>query len=93
MATDSLVKRRAASSAPSWQQGGFSAAPLVVLPVLAWLAAGRPEWGALESPLYCTSSGSAPVTWPLASVVIFSTRASACRNSSSQRRFKASPRS
>ena len=42
---------------------------------------------------YCTSSGSAPVTWPLASVVIFSTRASACRNSSSQRRFKASPRS
>ena len=29
---------------------------------------------------HCTSSGSVPVTWPLASVVILSTRASACRS-------------
>src|SRR6266403_3455157 len=39
-----------------------------------------------------TSSGSVPVGWPLASVVILSTRASACRSSSSHRRFNASPR-
>jgi len=42
---------------------------------------------------YCTSSGSVPVTRPSASVVIFSTRASACRSNSSHRRFSASPRS
>ena len=40
-----------------------------------------------------TSRGSVPVGLPLASSVIFSTRASACRSSSSQRRFRASPRS
>ena len=44
-------------------------------------------------PDYWTSSGSVPVAWPLLSVVILSTRASACRSNSSQRRFNASPRS
>jgi hypothetical protein len=42
---------------------------------------------------YWTSRGSVPVGWPLASVVILSTRASAWRSNSSHRRFKASPRS
>src|SRR5262249_20411151 len=45
------------------------------------------------APAYCTPSGPTPDAWPLASVVIFSTRASAWRNNSSQRRFSASPRS
>jgi len=40
-----------------------------------------------------TSSGSTPLASPVAPVVIFSTLASACRSNSSQRRFKASPRS
>ena len=40
-----------------------------------------------------TSSGSVPVGLPVASSVIFSTRASACRSKSSQRRLSASPRS
>ena len=40
-----------------------------------------------------TSSGSVPVGLPEASRVIFSTRASAWRNTSSQRRLSASPRS
>src|SRR5450830_1374186 len=40
-----------------------------------------------------TSSGSLPVGLPEASSVIFSTRASACRSSSSQRFLSASPRS
>ena len=39
------------------------------------------------------SSGSVPFGLPLASSVIFSTRASACRSKSSQRRLSASPRS
>ena len=42
---------------------------------------------------YFTSSGSVPVGLPAASSVIFSTRASAWRSSSSQRRLSASPRS
>jgi hypothetical protein len=49
----------------------------------------RPPVGADHS----TSSGSVPVGLPSASSVIFSTRASAWRNSSSQRRLSASPRS
>ena len=43
--------------------------------------------------IYSTSSGSVPVGLPVASSVIFSTRASACRSKSSQRRLSASPRS
>ena len=42
---------------------------------------------------YFTSSGSVPVGLPAASRVIFSTRASASRSSSSHRRLSASPRS
>src|SRR4051812_3745778 len=42
---------------------------------------------------YGTSSGSVPVGLPAASSRIFSTRASARRSNSSQRRFSASPRS
>ena len=49
-----------------------------------WRLAGRD---------YGTSSGSVPVGLPAASSRIFSTRASARRNSSSQRRLSASPRS
>src|SRR5262249_1689600 len=42
---------------------------------------------------YFTSRGSVPVGLPAASSVIFSTRASASRSSSSQRRLSTSPRS
>src|SRR5262249_19123556 len=42
---------------------------------------------------FSTSSGSVPLGLPLASRVIFSTRASAWRSNSSQRRLSASPRS
>jgi hypothetical protein len=49
--------------------------------------------GPRPSNCHSTSSGSVPATRPSASVVILSTRASACRSNSSHRRFKASPRS
>ncbi len=51
--------------------------------------------GALTSisEVYFTSSGSVPLGLPVASSVIFSTRASAWRSNCSQRRLSASPRS
>ena len=60
----------------------------------------RRQWGTARN-THCeeppagqlTSSGSVPVGLPLASSVIFSTRASAWRNNSSQRRLRFSPRS
>lgn len=54
---------------------------------------GRHRNARAEELTYFTSSGSVPVGLPAASRVIFSTRASACRNNSSQRRLSSSPRS
>jgi len=64
--------------------------------IVFWLEVAclaRQEGFAPSQSRYCTSSGATPAAWPLASVVIFSTRASAWRSNSSQRRLSASPRS
>jgi hypothetical protein len=81
-----LRKRRAHAGRPD-SVGIASAKQMQIVEVRA---SAMPT---LQTYDFSTSSGSVPLGLPLTSRVIFSTRASAWRSSSSQRRLSASPRS